>query len=287
MSNEKIDHDRLFKELLSTFFEEFILLFFPHAHEHLEFANLRFLSEELYSDVSTGEKYRVDLLVETKMRGETGLVIVHVEPQSYVQKAFNERMFIYYSNLYQKYRTQILPIAMFTDDTPRSESNTFSIQFPFADILQFQYQIVDLKKHHWRDYVRHDNPVAAALMSKMGYTDDERIEMKKEFLRMLIRLELDPARMSLVTGFFETYVQLDETEEQQLKEEVSALNPKEGEKIMEVMTSYERRGREEGREEGVREGKIKVAKNLLEKQMDESFIAEVTGLSKKEIQKLR
>ena len=29
LKDDSIDHDRLFKELLSTFFEEFILLFFP------------------------------------------------------------------------------------------------------------------------------------------------------------------------------------------------------------------------------------------------------------------
>ncbi|MCZ0757075.1 transposase, partial [Anoxybacillus sp. J5B_2022] len=30
-----VDHDRLFKELMMTFFEEFLLLFFPHVHEHI------------------------------------------------------------------------------------------------------------------------------------------------------------------------------------------------------------------------------------------------------------
>ena len=31
MNNNQINHDRLFKELLQTFFSEFILLFFPEA----------------------------------------------------------------------------------------------------------------------------------------------------------------------------------------------------------------------------------------------------------------
>ena len=99
-----IDHDRLFKELLSTFFEEFILLFFPDAHEHLDFHDLSFLQEELLSDVTAGEKYRIDLLVETKLKGEEGLIVIHVESQAYVQKEFNERMFVYFSRLYEKYR---------------------------------------------------------------------------------------------------------------------------------------------------------------------------------------
>ncbi|KJE27867.1 transposase, YhgA-like family protein [Geobacillus kaustophilus] len=77
-----IDHDRLFKELLQTFFEEFVLLFFPDMHEHIDFSRLSFLSEELFTDVTAGEKYRVDLLVKTKFKGEDGVIIVHVENQS-------------------------------------------------------------------------------------------------------------------------------------------------------------------------------------------------------------
>ena len=83
-----IDHDRLFTELIQTFFEEFILLFFPTMHEHIDFRHLSFLSEELFTDVTAGEKYRVDLLVETKLKGEDGIVIVHIENQSYVQLSF-------------------------------------------------------------------------------------------------------------------------------------------------------------------------------------------------------
>jgi len=39
---------------------------------------------------------------------------------------------------------------------------------PFKDVLQFQYLAVELKKKNWRDYIRQENPVAAALLSKMG-----------------------------------------------------------------------------------------------------------------------
>ncbi len=51
-----IDHDRLFKELIQTFFEEFIVLFFPMMHEHIDFRHVSFLSEELFTDVTAGEK---------------------------------------------------------------------------------------------------------------------------------------------------------------------------------------------------------------------------------------
>jgi hypothetical protein len=36
MNKNQIDHDRLFKELLETFFAEFMQLFFPNAYQAKE-----------------------------------------------------------------------------------------------------------------------------------------------------------------------------------------------------------------------------------------------------------
>ena len=35
-----IDHDRLFKELLETFFAEFVALFFPEVHQAIDLTHL-------------------------------------------------------------------------------------------------------------------------------------------------------------------------------------------------------------------------------------------------------
>ncbi|MCG3083203.1 Rpn family recombination-promoting nuclease/putative transposase, partial [Anoxybacillus sp. LAT27] len=226
-----IDHDRLFKELITTFFEEFLLLFFPHVHEHIDFQHVSFLSEELFTDVTAGEKYRVDVLVETKLKGEDSLIIVHIENQSYVQPSFPERMFIYFSRLFEKYRKRMLPIAVFSYDYLRNEPSSFTLQFPFFDVLQFRFLTVELRKQNWRDYIRHDNPIAAALLSKMGYTESERVELKKQFLRMIVRMELDEAKQRLLIGFFETYVKLSDEEEQQLRNEVNEMETKEKEQV--------------------------------------------------------
>jgi len=270
-----VDHDRLFKELITTFFEEFLLLFFPHVHEHIDFYHVSFLSEELFTDVTAGEKYRVDLLVETKLKGEDGLIIVHIENQSYVQPSFPERMFIYFSRLFEKHRKPILPIALFSYDFIRHEPSSFTLQFPFFDVLQFQFLVVELRKQNWRDYIRHDNPIAAALLSKMGYTESERIELKKQFLRMIVRMELDEAKQRLFIGFFETYVKLSDEEEQQLRNEVNEMETKEKEQVLELMISYEKKE------------KRNIAKKMLAKGYDVQTIHELTELPVEEIEKLK
>ncbi|ETI70543.1 hypothetical protein [Neobacillus vireti] len=161
---------------------------------------------------------------------------------------------------------------------------------------------IQLKKENWRNYLRQDYPVAAALLSKMGYTDRERTELKVQFLFMLLRLKLDPARQTLIMGFFDTYLQLTDDEEQKVKEEVKKMSGTEADKVMEIMNSYERRGRElgklegfeegrqEGREEGRKEGKLgairMVAKRMRENGKSKIEIAEITVLKMDEIERL-
>jgi hypothetical protein len=52
---QKINHDRLFKELLSTFFIEFIELFFPEIVNDLDSQSLQLLDKEVFTDVTSGD----------------------------------------------------------------------------------------------------------------------------------------------------------------------------------------------------------------------------------------
>lgn len=265
-----IDHDRLFKELIETFFEEFMLAFFPEAHEAIDFSELTFLTEEVFTDVTAGDRRRVDLLVQTRMKGEESIVIVHIESQSYVQNSFNERMFIYFSRLYEKYRKPILPVAVFSYDEAREEPDSFKLAFPFVKVLDFHFNTLQLRRQNWRDYIRQDNPAAAALLSKMGYAEHERIQVKIEFLRMLTRMSLNPARLTLVSRFFDTYFAWDdEEEEEQLRQELHKLKPEEEVKIMELKMYWEKKAEEKGKIEGKLEGLVEVLCKFLNAQYGE------------------
>lgn len=48
-----------------------------------------------------------------------------------------------------------------------------------------------------------------------------------------------------------------------------------------------RHAREDGRKEGLKEGKVDIARKMLEKNMDIDTICELTGLERKEILKLK
>jgi hypothetical protein len=55
------------------------------------------LSEELFTDLIEGETRRVDIVIEARLKENDTLIVIHVEPQSYVQPEFQKRMYQYFS----------------------------------------------------------------------------------------------------------------------------------------------------------------------------------------------
>lgn len=288
-------HDSLFKELISSFLEEFVLAFFPEVYEEIDFRKTTLLPTEHITDMIDGNVYRVDLLFKTTLKYEDAFIIIHIEPQSSYKKGFQERMFRYFSLLYEKHRKHVIPIAIFSYNKMKKEETTFSIKFPFLSVLHFEFLALQLRRENWRSYLKQPNPVTAALLSKMGYKHKEKVEVKKEFLRMLVKLQITEAQTRLVTRFFESYLILNSEEEKKLLKEIPLLEKKEAKKIMELTTSWERKGMEkgklqgkmEGRLEGRLEGKLEEKRNLAKKLLIDGFpltkVAELTELSEEQM----
>jgi hypothetical protein len=246
-----IDHDRLFKELLTTFFVEFIELFLPEVAVYLERDSLEFLDKEVFTDVTAGDRYEADLVVKTKFRGQESFFLVHLEHQSQPQSEFSKRMFRYFSRLYEKYNLPVYPIALFSYDSPyRPESDSHQIAFPNKVVLNFNYDVIQLNRLNWRDFLQQRNPVASALMAKMNIAPESRRQVKLECLRLLATLRLDRARMKLISGFIDTYLQLSAEEQALLRTEISNMEATEQEVLMEIVTSWMREGIEQGKQEG-------------------------------------
>ncbi|MGZ7445648.1 Rpn family recombination-promoting nuclease/putative transposase [Paenibacillus sp. TH7-28] len=309
-------HDEAFKKLLQTFFAEFIELFFPELDKQLDHRHTRFLMQELLVDIVGEEKRTLDLLLETRYLELDAYVLIHIEPQSYRENDFHERMFIYFSRLFERHRKEyklIIPIAIFTADEAREEKNTLVMSTPQQPILWFEFMKVELRKQPWRQFIDSGNPVAAALLAKMGYTKGEEREIRLAYLRMIFRLQgkLDDARMSLIMSVADQYFNADPEQDKQLLEELKEQYPEEGGSIMKLMPVWSRLGYEEGLKEGLEEGlekgieqgiekgmekgikqgiavgMEKAALNMLREGMETSLVAKVTGLSEEQVLKLK
>lgn len=273
-----IDHDRLFKELIQTFFWEFIELFLPEVLEYVAQDSLTFLTEEIFTDVTTGDKRRIDLLAQVKWRGENSYFLIHLENQAYNQKEFERRMFHYFARLDAKYLMPIFPIVIFSYDEPkRPEKSQYTVNFPHRKILEFNYFAIQLNNLNWRTFLNKPNPVAAALMAKMDFQPEERVRVKLECLRMLVTLQLNPAKIELISGFIDTYLKLNATEEQELDTELKQANLVEEAQIMEIVTSW------------MEKGEQKIVKRQLKRRfnnIDSALESRINSLSLEQIENL-
>jgi hypothetical protein len=100
--------------------------------------------------------------------------------QAYRQRNFDRRMFKYFCRLHEKHNKKVCPL--------RCSLTTVRLRRRIAT--------------KWQTHIHRNNPMAAALLSKMNYTPRERVQVKLQFLRMLLRMQFDPARMQLLAGFF-------------------------------------------------------------------------------------
>ena len=245
--NDPIDHDKNFKELISTFFLEFLELFLPDIASTIDPSSIIFLQQEYFTDLVDGEKRIIDLLVEVKQSGRDATFLIHIEAQASIKSHFNRRMFHYFAILNQRHIKDIYPIVIFSFDTPyRPEENTHKVEFPTRKVLEFSFESIQLNQLNWRDYLNQPNPVAAALMAKMTIAKVDRPKVKAECLRLLVTLKLNPAKTQLISKFVDIYLRLDVKEEQLFQAEIDTMDKIQKEVIMQTTTSWEEKGIEKG-----------------------------------------
>jgi Putative transposase, YhgA-like len=284
MAANQINHDQKFKELIVTFFIEFLWLFLPELARTIEPDSVVFREQEYFVDLVDGETKIVDLLAEVKLAGEEATVLIHIEPQSTSRTSFPQRLFFYFSRLHQKHLKRIYPIALFSYEQPAEAAKTqYKVEFPQLKVLEFNFTAIQLNRLNWRDFIDRPNPVAAALMAKMAIEEKDRPKVKAECLRLMVTLKLNPAKSQLISQFVDTYLRLNLTEETKFQAELDKLNLQEKEAIMETMTSWE----EKGMEKGIETATQTIALNMIRKMMPMETIADVTGLTIAQLQELQ
>ena len=259
-----VDHDRLFKQLLTTFFLEFLDLFAPELAQQVEPQSLEFMDKETFTDAVAGDHHIVDLLARVRVRGLPGCVLVHVEPQARENdmKKFPQRMFRYFAGLEARHPdVPIYPVAVLSFDRP-PQPDRYGMELPGLKVLEFRFRRIQLNQLSWREYVRHHNPVAVAFMSRMRIAARDRWRVKLECVRLLLRLRLDRAKTRLVSVFVDTYLNLDSRERRLLDKELKAMPVEERDYALELTTSWKEEGRTEGLEEGRRRTATLVLRQL-------------------------
>jgi Domain of unknown function (DUF4351) len=292
--SKNIDHDQLFKQLLTTFFIEFLELFTPEFFAAIDPASLEILPLEYFTDIDAGERKAMDVIIRVNLLGRPNApassrvsVVVNCEHQSTTKADFNRRLFFYFAQLHRKYLQPVYPIALFSFDEPyRPEKDSYQVRVPGLQVMDFNFLTIQLNRLDWRAFLTQRNPVAAALMSKMKIDSGDRPRVKVECLRMIANLKLDKARTFLISGFIDNYLRLNPIEEQQFQVEVDKIKlPTERENVMELTTSWMEKGIVQGRES---EGRGLVVKLLTRKlgNLSPELLAKVSSLNLERVEAL-
>jgi len=148
MGVEKVtDYDSPWKEILETYFEPFMRLFFSEAHAAIDWKRPpEFLDQELQQitqDAEIGPR-RVDKLVKVwLLNGREAWILIHVEVQAQKEKGFPFRMFVYHYRILDRYNREVVSLAILADENPEWRPDQYGHGLWGCEV-QFRYPVVKL-----------------------------------------------------------------------------------------------------------------------------------------------
>ncbi len=256
-------HDQLFKELLQAFFADFVRIVLPDVAERLRLEEPRFRDQERFTDTTEGEHRFLDLLAEVEaLDGEEELVLVHVEIEAEARgsDAMGHRMWRYAMQLWLRDDRPLVPIVLYLrggEADVREES--VARRLFDKPVATFTYWTFGLSRSRAAEYLQRPEALPAALAALMDPGDLSAPQHKLECLRRVGRAEVDDARRFLLANIVETYVELDETAQEEYQR-LLAAEPNREVQAMEMTWAEtleakgEARGIEKGMEKGMEEG---------------------------------
>jgi hypothetical protein len=127
-------------------------LFRTHAHQ-IDFSRgVEFMDKELRAIIQTNRKKmeghrHVDFLVKVwLLNGQEQWILIHLEVQSQPDGNFEERMFVYYIRIKQKYKCSVASLAVLADSSKKFRPSKYQ-ESCFDTRLSFSFpslKIIDL-----------------------------------------------------------------------------------------------------------------------------------------------
>ncbi len=106
------EFDTPWKEIIETYFEDFIRFFLPEAYEKIDWTRPpEFVDKELnrvVRDAKLGTRYADKLVKVWYKDGAVKWIVIHIEVQSQDEKEFAERMYVYHTRIYNRFRCRVV-----------------------------------------------------------------------------------------------------------------------------------------------------------------------------------
>ena len=253
------EYDSPWKESISLYFREFLSFFYPRIEEDIDWERgFEFLDTELQQikrETETGRRDADKLVKVWRRSGEEEWVLVHVEVQSQRQSEFSERMYLYHSRIFDRYRRSVVSLGILGDEQPGWRPSRYERElWGCRAILEFP--VVKLLDYSMEELARSQNPLAAIVQAHLsaqvaGKDVGVGYESKLSLIKSLY--ERGYGREDIVQLFrlIDWFIALPKREEERLWQEIQTL---EEERKMPYITSVERIGIRKGLEQGLQQG---------------------------------
>ncbi len=252
--------DELWKDIIENLFPLFLEFFHPLLFRDIIFKEgYKFLDKEFNTIVGESKETKrfLDKLVQVKLRdGKERWVLIHIEIQGYSEDNFPLRMFTYFYRIYDKYKKDIVAIAIFTDDFLNYKPDRFNYEF-YGTKLLYEYNTYKISDYDEEYLKQNDNPfslvVLAAKYALFAKNDENR---KLRFTRELIRLMYKKGKTKVeIINLFKfisgmLYIS-DPLKKELIRDEIRKI---EEVKKMPYISYVEEMAREEGLKKGLQEG---------------------------------
>ncbi|WP_373525501.1 cytosolic protein [Nostoc sp.] len=259
--NPQTEFDSPWKQIIQLYFEDFMLFFFPQAHEQIDWTKQpEFLDKELEQVVRDAElgKHLADKLVKIYLKdGSETWVLIHVEIQSQEESNFGRRMYTYNYRIYDRYKRPVVSLAVLGDERASWRPNQFGYEL-FGCSVNFQFPVIKLIDYQQRqsELEASRNPFATVVMAHLAAleTRNDRLQRKQSKLALVRRLYnqgFERQDILNLLAFIDWMLTLPLDLEREFLFEVEQL---ESEQRMQYVTSFERSGIRQGLLEGIKLG---------------------------------
>ena len=256
-----MEQDSPWKEIVEELFEAFLAFFFPNIHRDIDWSRgYQFLDQELRKILKGGAtgKRVVDKLVKVFLKnGAEKWLLIHIEIQSQAVKKFSERMFIYNYRIFDKFRKEVISLALLTDENPRFRPSEYQRErWGFQVLCRYPLvKVIDYRERR-QELETSSNPFAIVVAAYLKTLETKgnvrkRLSWKKHFLLELYRRGMSRETVHAIYKFIDWIMELPEVLDQKIHEEIKTIEEK---KTMPYVTFAERYGLKKGRVEGRAEG---------------------------------
>ena len=279
--NKQPSEDSIVKGLIKDYPVDALEFFEPEIIAlHGRPVEIQFPSQENTKHRYGDPALRNDIPVHYTFPDGSSAILVLIEHWSDKNK-FNIHRFCHYA-LDLSYRnpgTDILPVALFLDKANQWKKyppESINISCRGTRFLEFRYKLVRLKAEEARNYIRTKNRFLAVLASAMRIVPAEKIDLAIEILKNFRYTENDEQRYMRNAPVIEHFLRLSDEEHDAL---FKRMQEEAGMTLAERFTEL-------GEKRGAKQARLEDAQKMLEKNLDVALIADITGLSKEEIEAL-